>query len=186
MIKAIKLHIDQIGITMTLMLFTLYTFSIWLMEYFQNEPFDDEQMDCSKLYNCFLYIWNYGLRMGGGIGEYMKVFNPQQNFYHYTIYEIIFFLLINIMFLNVIFGIIIDTFSQLREESNQRKRDHERICFVCGLSRANFCKNGRDFDYHIDKEHTPWKYIYYIYYLEEKGTDNFTGLEQMCWNKFEK
>ena len=42
------------------------------------------------------------------------------NFYFYLLVELLFFLFVNIICLNVMFGIIIDTFSELRDKQRLR------------------------------------------------------------------
>lgn len=37
--------------------------------------------------------------------------------------------------LNLISGIIIDTFGELRDEMNERSIDKNTICFICGLTK---------------------------------------------------
>lgn len=56
---------------------------------------------------------------------------------------------------------------------------------MCSFTRSDFSKLGKKtFDVHLAKEHDPWKYIFYIYYLKDKGEDAFNGLEQICWDNF--
>ena len=47
-------------------------------------------------------------------------FNPNNRKFYYArlVFEITFFLIINVVLLNIIFGIIIDTFAELREKNN--------------------------------------------------------------------
>lgn len=54
-----------------------------------------------------------------------------QGFYFRSIYDLTFFLLIVTILLNIIFGIIIDTFAQLREISKNRDYDQKNFCFIC-------------------------------------------------------
>jgi len=42
--------------------------------------------------------------------------------------------MLNIM-INIVVGIIIDTFGVLREQSNERIEDMENYCFICGIDR---------------------------------------------------
>lgn len=59
--------------------------------------------------------------MGGGLGDNMSIASyDSNNFYGRIFFEMAFFMVINIIFLNVVFGIIVDTFSQLRGESGER------------------------------------------------------------------
>lgn len=40
--------------------------------------------------------------------------------------------------MNIIFGIIIDTFAALRDEKNMKDNDENNKCFICGLDRGAF------------------------------------------------
>ena len=45
----------------------------------------------------------------------------------------------------VIFGIIIDTFADLRGIQQAKEEDMRGVCFICGLDRAAFDRNGVNF-----------------------------------------
>lgn len=49
-----------------------------------------------------------------------------------------FFIIINILFINIIFGIIIDTFGELRDERKALIKDVEQKCFICGVDSYDF------------------------------------------------
>lgn len=51
------------------------------------------------------------------------------------VYDVTCFIIINIMLLNIIFGIIIDTFAVLRDEKNTIEDDKKNVCFVCSVHR---------------------------------------------------
>ena len=42
-----------------------------------------------------------------------------------------------------------------------------------------------NFDKHLTEQHDPWNYVYYIYYMKEKGDDDLTGLEYHAWSLYE-
>ena len=63
------------------------------------------------------------------------------------------------------------------------EKDH---CFVCGNERPDFGKISKDFTEHIRDEHNPWKYVYFIYYLKDKGEDELNGLEFFTWTCFKE
>jgi len=75
---------------------------------------------CMSLMHCFLSTVNYGLRMGGGMGEFLppQTYAPvnKQAYYIRLVYDLTFFLIVITILLNVIFGMIIDAFAQLRTE----------------------------------------------------------------------
>jgi inositol 1,4,5-triphosphate receptor type 1 len=68
-----------------------------------------------SLLHCYLTTIDYGLRFGGGIGEglgstTMADWNSQAFIIRFF-FDIAFFLLITTIILNVVFGIIIDSFA---------------------------------------------------------------------------
>ena len=78
-----------------------------------------------SLMHCFLSSINYGLRYGGGMGDYLppvtlQDWNLQDRWIRFF-FDVCFNMIISVICLNVIFGIIIDTFAQLREESSERE-----------------------------------------------------------------
>ena len=47
----------------------------------------------------------------------------------------LFFFVVIIIVLNLIFGVIIDTFADLRTEKNNKEEIIKNTCFICGLER---------------------------------------------------
>jgi hypothetical protein len=69
---------------------------------------------CMSLLHCYLTTITYGLRFGGGIAELNTTTTAEWNRQNYFIkffFDIAFFLLITTIILNVVFGIIIDSFA---------------------------------------------------------------------------
>ena len=48
------------------------------------------------------------------------------------IYDLLFFFIVIIIVLNLIFGVIIDTFADLRSEKQQKDEILRNSCFICG------------------------------------------------------
>ena len=71
--------------------------------------------------------------------------------------------------MNIVQGIIIDTFASLRNQNEEDEADLQNKCFVCGLDKSLFDKNERKnkrgFYFHIIREHSPWNYVFFISYL---------------------
>ena len=126
-VQAITLHIDQLIQTLVLMLLVMYCYSMLAAEYFfdlfsSNQP-DKRYDNCSQLWECLLFVFNNGLRMGGGIGDVTEAIDPNQESGRYVskfFFDVAFFMLINVISLNIIFGIIIDTFAGMRETNDER------------------------------------------------------------------
>ena len=130
-LTSIVLHIDQLVLTLILAIFMIYSYSHIIGNYFQDELGTSDAPQCDTLIHCFFFTFNLGLRNGGGIAESLKGVDTDRGYSmvgNRTGLDISFFLLINVISLNIIFGIIIDTFSQLRDSQNERSR------FVCNRS----------------------------------------------------
>jgi len=78
----------------------------------------------------------------------------------------------------VFFGIIVDTFGELRGKRKDKLVDMSEFCFVCGIDRQTFERHGNGFDIHVSKEHNIWHYLYFIVYLTLKEPTEYTGPEQ--------
>lgn len=79
---------------------------------------------CSYPWECFLFIVNAGLRQGGGVGDLLthQDYNDDNKSEYFArfFYDLTFFLIIIIILLNIVFGIIIDTFAELRDQKTNR------------------------------------------------------------------
>merc|ERR1712070_28504 len=81
--------------------------------------------------------------------------------------------------LNIIFGIIIDTFSELREAKNAKLVDTREKCFICGINKAVFDTEGPGlFERHIDTEHNMWDHLCFMVFIWLQDRDDDDGLEQ--------
>mmetsp|Transcript_45259 Transcript_45259/g.117136 ORF Transcript_45259/g.117136 Transcript_45259/m.117136 type:complete len:150 (+) Transcript_45259:119-568(+) len=50
-------------------------------------------------------------------------------------------------------------------------------CFICDIDRAEFDRHGNGFEFHIKEEQNMWMYMYFIIYLQEKSSTEYTGPE---------
>ncbi|KAL4510112.1 hypothetical protein ABPG72_010305 [Tetrahymena utriculariae] len=188
-VKAVTTNIRQIGLTTLLGGVLIYIYSIFAF-YFSDQTYkttevygiDGEKGDqntCTTLFQCYLYTLNQGLLHAAGIGEAIAKpsYEDPSTFVFRYFFDLSFFMIINIMFLNFIFGIIIDTFAQLRDEKQKKEEDKKNVCFICGLSRNEFDKVPGGFTIHIEKQHQLWYYVYYIYHLKCKDSTEYNGVE---------
>ena len=49
--------------------------------------------------------------------------------------DLIFSLSIQTILLNVVLGVLVDSFASLREAASEREEDIKNVCFICGLDR---------------------------------------------------
>ena len=126
----------------------------------------------------WLYFGAAGLRNGGGIGDVLR--SPSNNeslFAFRVLYDMLFFFIVIIIVLNLIFGVIIDTFADLRSEKQQKEETLKNTCFICGLERKAFENKHVTFDDHISTEHNMWHYLFFIVLVKVKDPTEFTGPE---------
>jgi len=98
-----------------------------------------------------------------------------------------FFIIVKIIIMNILFGIIIDTFAQLRDQKKFRDEDMANVCFICSFDRFTFDKSSEGgFTRHIAKDHHLWYYVYYIVHLEAKDPSDLTGIESYVAKCYEE
>lgn len=118
-IQSITLHFDQLILTLIMTMFVIFSFTILIAEYY-TETLDNAENLCTHLDTCYIFTVNWGLRNGGGIADSMIVQPKGTKYLGKSIHDVLFFMIVNVIALNIIFGIIIDTFSQLRDEQQER------------------------------------------------------------------
>jgi hypothetical protein len=139
---------------------------------------------CDSMLSCFAVFVVDGLITGGGIGEFMSSelgnappLGADRTMSRYA-FDLAFFAVVTIGLLNLIFGIIIDTFSSLRENENEELRTKENKCIICGLTRQEFeRKEPGAWRNHYKQEHNMWAYYCFLVHLETKAPTEFNGLE---------
>lgn len=80
-------------------------------------------------------------------------------------------------------GVIVSTFSQIREENTLKEVDINNKCFICSIDRLSFEKKRISFNYHTSKEHDITTYIYYLVWLklmDEKELDADQSFIRKC------
>jgi hypothetical protein len=137
---------------------------------------NDDKAFCSSFFGCFKVTLGYGLLMGGGVGDIFNVSVGQR-----WLLDISYFFIVNIGMLNLITGVIITTFGQLRENKARRVEDTLGVCFICGIDKQVFdhaSSESDGFRTHIKIDHNMWNYLYFIFMLWEQDRDDDDGLEQ--------
>jgi len=70
-------------------------------------------------------------------------FEPEytQKYYIRYIFDVTCFFIINMILMNVIFGLIIESFATLRDQKHKMEEDQANVCFICSLHRQHV-RNG--------------------------------------------
>ncbi|KAJ1566124.1 Inositol 1,4,5-trisphosphate receptor type 2 [Nowakowskiella sp. JEL0078] len=115
------------------------------------------------------------VRAGGGVGDLLNA--PKEQFGARIVLDISFFLIVIVFLLNVIFGIIFDTFGQLREENQSIQDDLKSTCFICSINASEFERHAEGFQVHTKYDHNIWHYLYFLVHLKMKDPTEYTSHE---------
>ncbi|XP_071993267.1 inositol 1,4,5-trisphosphate-gated calcium channel ITPR3 isoform X1 [Engystomops pustulosus] len=139
---------------------------------------DGTERACDTLLMCIVTVLNHGLRNGGGVGDILRKPSKEESLFPArVIYDLLFFFIVIIIVLNLIFGVIIDTFADLRSEKQKKEEVLKTTCFICGLERDKFDNKTVSFEEHIKEEHNIWNYLYFIVLVRVKNKTDYTGPE---------
>jgi hypothetical protein len=126
-------------------------------------------MFCDTLSECFVSTLSNGLRFGGGVGEGLEPAVTSGSTYAGLVtFELLFWALVCVIGLNLVLGIIVDSFSQLRAERAAKVDDMLNSCFICSLPAHQFDSVDGGFARHLREDHNMWAYVYYVMYLEQE------------------
>uniref|UniRef100_A0A673ICD5 Inositol 1,4,5-trisphosphate receptor n=1 Tax=Sinocyclocheilus rhinocerous TaxID=307959 RepID=A0A673ICD5_9TELE len=144
----------------------------------EEEDEDGTERVCDTLLMCIITVLNHGLRNGGGIADVLRKLSKEEPMFPArVVYDLLFFFIVIIIVLNLIFGVIIDTFADLRSEKQRKEEILKTTCFICGLERDKFDNKTVSFEEHIKSEHNMWHYLYFLVLVKVKDPTEYTGPE---------
>ena len=179
-IKAFYIRIDQlfcmIGFLAILIFFYANVGFYFYVEQFNTVISGMNENFCQSLLECAITYFNHGVRAGGGIGDVLgeQGFDNVSAYYLRWITDMVFYITVILLLLNMINGVIVSTFSQIREMSQQKEDDINNKCFICNIERKIFEKKKKDFLKHQEEEHNLTHYIMFFIYvlrISEKDLD---------------
>ena len=85
---------------------------------------------CIDIFHCFINILSLGPRSTGSIGDLILgvSFSDKKHYFIRWIFDFSIWAIINLILLNVIFGVTIDTFAEIRDNNKQIDDDIENKC----------------------------------------------------------
>eukprot|EP01064_Diplonema_japonicum_P002546 TRINITY_DN11626_c0_g2_i1.p1 TRINITY_DN11626_c0_g2~~TRINITY_DN11626_c0_g2_i1.p1 ORF type:complete len:2770 (+),score=666.63 TRINITY_DN11626_c0_g2_i1:33-8342(+) len=186
-IRSVTKNGRSLLLTGLLAVIVIYVFSVIGFLFFQTD-FEQYGENCTSMLQCFVHILFNGIREGGGIGDLMQAPTSDGRgmdlFYVFRAsFDFCFFVIVIVILLNIIFGIIIDTFAELRSEKQKIDEDIKTKCFICGIEASEFERHANGFVHHIKRDHNMWLYIYFIHHLRTKEASEFTGQESNVYDK---
>jgi len=131
---------------------------------------DMNPISCTSLKDCLYAHFDYGFR-SAPVWPTEKL-TPLRFLFDYF-YNLIVILIMSA----IISGIIIDNFSELKEEQNNIYEAMSSCCFICSLSKSEVQRKGVIFESHIYQDHYMWAYARFLLHLKETDRTNLTGPE---------
>ena len=172
-IVSVKLFYGEVALTFFFMVIIIFIFSNFAFFFFNEDykkelAYTDDNL-CKTLTFCFLNAMDSGLRARGGIGDSGKSISFIRHQSHYLkriILDDFFFILIVITAIDLVFGIIIRAFANLRDEEQKHENDKKNHCFICHVNKNSLEKNRQNFEEHRNKIHYLWNYVDYMITLK--------------------
>ena len=181
-LDAVKARYNQF-LSTGFLIIILILFSSGITFYFFNYNSEGDKL-CSSYLNCFIYLFNYGIR-GGGLPFNIKIID-QEGFWGEFIFNWIFYFILILVILNIASGIIVDKFQDLREKNDELYEEKENVCFICSLHRSNFEIKGIDFEYHQQQEHNIGNYFHYLMKINRTDEHDLNSIDFQVYNAFQQ
>ena len=189
-ITAVTRHSRALILTALLGSVVVYLFTVMAFVLFREKFNTDDSDDvaCDDLRGCFHYLLVNAVRAGGGVGDLILDHSWYDRPYMLfgLLSDFLFFVIIIVILLNIISGVIIDTFARLREERQVVEDDIRSRCFICGIESTQFDRQGDGFDAHIKNDHNLWFYVYFLHHLMKKDVAEFTGQESYVYQMIQE
>ena len=147
---------------------------------YKSEPF------CHSSFQCLLVLISYGTRSGGGIADSLPIVsfkNDYNMFIARFFYDMTFYIFVVMIMGNVTFGLIVDSFGDLRDETENYEKDKNDKCYICQITRDRCLFKSINFESHVNSLHNIWNYINFLCYLHLYDPNNFTRIEGFVWDK---
>lgn len=197
--RSVTKNWKQLVVTGILGVILIHMFSTFGYVYFQGYySFDDGNIKAETLYDAFFSTLNQGIRNGGGLAESLyppynltdvsTASSAPYDYWGLFVFDLVFFIVIIILMLNLVFGIIISTFGELRNARNDIDADINTICYICGIERSVIELYGNGWQYHYQVEHSPFAYLAFLIRVLEldANSQEMSGVETYVLKKFQE
>ena len=173
-LNAIWKPISLIAKTIVLTFIIVYIYAIFFFFEQNDEDNISDLQYTHTLVNAFKEFLRYGSTSGSLNNDMV------QNVHTYRwIFDVSFFMVTFTMW-NILKGITIDTFVELKQDQDARTEETTERCYICGINKLDFNRalNSRNaFDEHIKIDQNMWNYVYYYIFIQLQDKDDDDGLE---------
>jgi hypothetical protein len=187
--KAVQNNAFKLLITLLLSIMVLYTYATIA---FHDDKFrgkytmEDTAVACQTMWDCLRIHMYYGLLYSPIWTKTMIDTDADDvviDAFHNVpddagLFVLSYTILVNLVLTAIVSGIIIDSFSEMRQKNDEIRDDMIERCFICGIEREAFETLGLSFATHIKQDHNMWKYLWFRIHLDTKDSTDYTGQEQ--------
>lgn len=176
----------------TLFLFYLFEYYFVIFVYLWI-PDQLPTRDCFRFDDCLFTIFDQTFKNSNGIINFLTddnllggdVLLVNVRFWIDNLFAIVNIILI----LQMVAGIIIDSFSALRQGQGEVDEDRYNVCLICGLHRTELNKlygNEEGYNEHIKLDHYFWNYMFLIFNLLKKKPNELMGIDDFIFKKYKE
>ena len=189
-VKSFWLPKKQLITTLILFFLIAYYFIIFVYLFI---PHHLPTKDCFRFSDCFFTLCDQTIKNSNGIINYLV---EEGLYITSTLYQNPrfwidnFFAIIDLMLvLQMVCGLITDSYISQRKEKNKFIKNKNNICFICGLGKPELIKyyaHEQGFDEHIKLDHYLWNYMFLIFNIKKKKYQNLMSLDKDILDNYEK
>ena len=184
--RAIVDPIAQLAYTFIFFFILIYFYSLII---FYNFVEIMPKNSCDSPVICMVYIYSNTFTSGGNLGNFIDENHPNDDgdMVRYAL-DISYTIIMVWLVWQMVSGLIVDTFESLRGNREDKEDDMKSKCFICGLDKEKIEKYypGKEgFEKHL-QDHSIINYFFYTFYLEDKDSSEYSGLESYIKNQIDK
>jgi inositol 1,4,5-triphosphate receptor type 1 len=182
-LKAVGRSALQLFTVLMLGLVITYMYAVFSFAIMSNDFNTNQDLFCRNIFECFITITRLGFLDTLGLGIPIRpdndIYPPNFDVLVFRMfYDIFFFIVVTILGLNVVVAILVDRFSEIRDEKERIDADNLNQCFICSIKKDVFERNGKNFQKHYHKDHYMWNYVNFILYLDTIHPNDRNALEK--------
>ena len=189
-VKSFWLPKKQLITTLILFYLIAYYFIIFVYLFI---PHHLPTRDCFRFSDCFFTLCDQTIKNSNGIINYLiedglyitKTLYQNPRFWIDNFFAIIDLMLV----LQMVCGIITDSYISQRKEKNKFLKNKNNICFICGLGKPELIKyyaHEQGFDEHIKLDHYLWNYMFLIFNVSKKSFGELINLDKDILDNYRK
>ena len=177
-VKSFWLPIKKIMISLVLFYLIAYFFIIFVYLYIPDQlPYED----CLRFSNCYFILCDQTIKNSNGIINYLSeagLYTCPTMWSNPRFWIDNWFAILDLMLvLQMLCGIIVDTFLSQREKNKEMEEDKNNVCFICGLNKIAinkyYTQSEYKFNEHIKLDHYLWNYMFAVFNVTMMDNPNF-------------